>query len=251
MIRRHLNYANVVATFALVFAMSGGALAASHYLISSPKQIKPSVLKSLTGKAGPAGAAGANGATGPAGPTGPGGPQGAAGTNGTGTNGTDGTNGKEGKEGKEGPPGPTEFKVLPSGQSEHGVLGFTGEEGEVEGYKTLPLSFSIPLPAAIEEAQEATNVHVVEYGETAPEECEEGTLAEPKAAPGNLCIYIHSLSGAVIGNHNNPGKEITYNPESESGLGVGVGRSGALLSIYRNTTEQTVVRGVWVVTAPK
>jgi hypothetical protein len=28
--RRHLNYANVVATLALVFAMSGGALAASH-----------------------------------------------------------------------------------------------------------------------------------------------------------------------------------------------------------------------------
>jgi hypothetical protein len=46
-IRRHLNYANVVATMALVFAMSGTALAAKHYLISSTKQIKPSVLKSL------------------------------------------------------------------------------------------------------------------------------------------------------------------------------------------------------------
>jgi len=29
-IRRHLSYANVVATMALVFAMSGGALAATH-----------------------------------------------------------------------------------------------------------------------------------------------------------------------------------------------------------------------------
>ena len=35
--RRHLNYANVTATLALVFAMSGGALAAKHYLVSSPK----------------------------------------------------------------------------------------------------------------------------------------------------------------------------------------------------------------------
>lgn len=45
--RRHLNYANVVATLALVFAMSGGALAAQHYLLSSPKQISPKVLRSL------------------------------------------------------------------------------------------------------------------------------------------------------------------------------------------------------------
>lgn len=30
--RRHINYANIVATLALVFALSGSALAASHYL---------------------------------------------------------------------------------------------------------------------------------------------------------------------------------------------------------------------------
>ncbi|MFI4990826.1 MAG: hypothetical protein ACHQHO_07930 [Solirubrobacterales bacterium] len=42
-----MNYANVVATLALVFAMSGGALAAKHYLLSSPKQISPKVLKSF------------------------------------------------------------------------------------------------------------------------------------------------------------------------------------------------------------
>ena len=34
-IRKRLTYANVVATLALVFAMSGGALAASKYLITS------------------------------------------------------------------------------------------------------------------------------------------------------------------------------------------------------------------------
>ena len=36
----------VIATIALVFAMSGGAYAAKKYLISSTKQISPSVLKS-------------------------------------------------------------------------------------------------------------------------------------------------------------------------------------------------------------
>lgn len=56
--RRHLTYANVAATLALVFAMSGGALAASHYVITSTKQIKPSVLKELKGKPGPPGPTG-------------------------------------------------------------------------------------------------------------------------------------------------------------------------------------------------
>jgi len=72
-LRRHLSYANVAATMALVFAMGGSAVAASHYLITSTKQIKPSVLKSLKGNAGPRGAAG------PAGPAGPAGSAGAAG----------------------------------------------------------------------------------------------------------------------------------------------------------------------------
>lgn len=76
-IRRRLSYANIVATLALLFAMSGGALAASHYLITSTKQISPKVLKKLKGNAGP------KGATGAAGPAGPAGAAGAAGANGT------------------------------------------------------------------------------------------------------------------------------------------------------------------------
>jgi hypothetical protein len=75
--RRRLTYANVVATLALVFSMSGGALAANHYLISSTKQISPKVLKKLKGNRGPTGLTG---------------PQG--------KEGTPGKNGDEGKEGK-------------------------------------------------------------------------------------------------------------------------------------------------------
>src|SRR5256885_12061618 len=63
-LRRHLNYANVIATLALFFALSGGALAAKHYLINSTKQINPKVLKALKGNRG---AKGATGATGPPG----------------------------------------------------------------------------------------------------------------------------------------------------------------------------------------
>ncbi len=80
--RPHLTYANVVATLALVFAMSGGALAAKHYLLTSTKQIKPSVIKQLRGGTGPRGATGAKGTSGAIGATGATGPQGATGPSG-------------------------------------------------------------------------------------------------------------------------------------------------------------------------
>jgi hypothetical protein len=53
---------NVVATLALLFAMSGGALAAKHCLINSTKQINPKILKKLKGSAGSVGAVGPRGA---------------------------------------------------------------------------------------------------------------------------------------------------------------------------------------------
>lgn len=66
--------AMVVALVALFVALGGTGLAASRYLITSTKQIKPSVLRSLHGREGqegPQGPQGNTGAIGPAGPTGP------------------------------------------------------------------------------------------------------------------------------------------------------------------------------------
>ncbi len=79
-LRRPLSYANVTATLALVFAMSGGAMAASRYMVNSTKQINPKVLKALKGETG---ATGGIGAAGKEGPPGKEGAQGVAGTNGT------------------------------------------------------------------------------------------------------------------------------------------------------------------------
>lgn len=84
-VRRHLSYANVVATMALVFAMGGSAIAAKHFLITSTGQISPKVLKALEAKiaskvkpgvAGKEGATGREGAAGKAGAEGKGGPEG-------------------------------------------------------------------------------------------------------------------------------------------------------------------------------
>jgi hypothetical protein len=72
-VSRRLSYANVTATLALVFAMSGGALAANHYLINSTKQISPKVLKQLMGQNGKNAT---NGAPGPQGPKGEAGAEG-------------------------------------------------------------------------------------------------------------------------------------------------------------------------------
>jgi hypothetical protein len=67
-----------IALVALFFALGGTAIAAHHYLITSTKQIKPSVLKKLKlpGANGATGARGANGAPGPQGPQGAPGAQG-------------------------------------------------------------------------------------------------------------------------------------------------------------------------------
>jgi hypothetical protein len=128
--RIHLSPTTVIATLALVFAMTGGAYAAKKYLITSTKQISPSVLKSLQGKAGPAGA---NGPAGPAGPQGP-----AGGTGGKGENGKEGAAGKNGENGKPGENGKagTNGKSVTVNEIQAGGSGCSGEGGvsvEAEG----------------------------------------------------------------------------------------------------------------------
>jgi hypothetical protein len=136
---RRLTYANVAATLALVFAMSGGALAASHYLINSTKQINPKVLKKLRGARGAAGAAGQRGATGAVGPT-----------------------GKEGTPGKEGSPG------LPASASIATAFAQTSAspipvEGETETVvlNTKTSGKNLSLPGAGAHVLAEANVQVV------------------------------------------------------------------------------------------
>jgi hypothetical protein len=112
MFKPKLTYANVVATVALVFSMTGGALAASHYLINSTKQINPKVLRALHGAKGAKGATGTPGRPGSVGPTGP-----------AGGNGIAGLAGKEGREGDRGAHG------IPGATGETGATGAPGEAG--------------------------------------------------------------------------------------------------------------------------
>jgi hypothetical protein len=110
-VRKRLSYANVAATLALVFSMSGGALAASHYLINSTKQINPRVLRKLRGNSGPRGATGAPGAAGAA-----------------------GASGAPGTPGAKGEPGQSGLGPLPAGASESGEYDLRTNNPEVSGY---------------------------------------------------------------------------------------------------------------------
>jgi hypothetical protein len=85
--RKRMSYANVAATLALFLAVGGGtAWATTNYIITSTKQIKPSVLKKLhgaNGKNGKNGQNGTNGTNGTNGATGAAGAAGASGSAGT------------------------------------------------------------------------------------------------------------------------------------------------------------------------
>jgi hypothetical protein len=257
-IRRRLCYANVVATLALVFAMSGGALAAGHYLLTSTSQVSPKVLKALKGKNGAPGPAGAAGTQGPKGETGATATAGATGAKGEpGPKGEPGTPGAPGAAGKEGSPW-TAGGTLPSGKSETGAWTDAGAPETIDTSKMVLASFAIPLPApptiyviGIEEGQgEAKENKRAKKGNeerklkgepelplTIPADCN-GNVTKPGAASGDLCVFVKSEENVnVIGLGLPEGKLITT---------AGVVTN---LSSSENSGSEFSIEGTWAVTA--
>jgi hypothetical protein len=194
--RMRVTPATVIAGLALVFAMTGGAYAAKKYLITSTKQISPSVLKQLQGKAGAAGAPGAAGAQGAQGPAGPAGPAGSAGSGGskgeTGPAGVKGEKGTTGAKGATGATGSTGFtETLPSGKTETGTWAASAyniPETEPVAEVIIPISFPIPLSGS----GEGFVLNKKEIAEGTGLGHEHGCLGnaeEPTAPPGKLCVY--------------------------------------------------------------
>jgi hypothetical protein len=254
-IRGRVSYANIAATLAVLFAMTGGALAASKYVITSTKQIKPSVLAQIKGKSGASGKNGAAGAQGLQGPAGLSGAQGGRGENGA--NGSNGSNGADGKvgatglrgatgaTGATGPTGQTGFtETLPSGKSETGAWAVNGynlpEGAEVVG----PISFSIPMPSA---SSDITKGVVLSKAETEsgsrprPSGCE-GTLEEPTAPAGKLCVYTQREE-VINGSISSATTDFT--------VGSGYQVTGAgVEAFFFEAPGQVKAYGTWAVTAP-
>jgi len=207
-LRNRFGIPGVISVIALVFAMFGGAYAASN---SSGGGKATASAKAKRGPKGPKGEAGPAGPAGPAGAVGKAGASGAPGKDGasvvnTEFSGPEGTcteggtrlagatttyacNGKKGKAGKEGSPW-TAGGVLPSEASETGIWGLNGtgvvEHEDTVGFQTLPISFSIPLA-------DAPSVVLLKEGEASKAGCPGLVEGIPTADPGNLCIYTDAL----------------------------------------------------------
>jgi hypothetical protein len=257
------------------------------------------------GPAGPKGATGATGAAGPAGPAGPigaagSGTPGAEGLKGSegpaGPKGTNGTNGESvtGKSitsggskcgGQAGAEytlkgattevcnGATGFtKTLPKGATETGTFGFASNKASSEGDFTeylwpVPISFSIPLEASLQEVryvttlqqkrEECTGTSDTPACEKTQEEVEAqcaGTVEAPTAVEGHLCVYqggTHLPGGAKTL------KVVFIKPPSSTldGGANGAGTSGAIVVVeYVGPEEEegggATLNGSWAVTAP-
>ncbi len=226
-LRTRFGIPGIIATVALVFAMTGGAFAAK-YLITSTKQISPSVLKKLKGAAGPAGAPGAAGAQGAAGAAGANGEKGATGP--TGPTGEKGAKGATGSQGLEGEPW-TAGGTLPSGATETGSWAMlAGEKGVAQ------LSFAIPLAAEVP----AANIIVVKEGEGEAGKCTGGTVKNPKADQGFLCVYF-GVGEAT---------SVSVQPAHEVVFGLGTSVSGAVFYAEGVKGLLGYASGTWAVTAP-
>lgn len=249
-IRRNVNVTSVVAVLALVFAMSGGAYAASRYVIASTKQISPKVLKALKGASGTSGATGPAGSVGPAGPagsTGPAGGQGPQGAKGEpGPKGPQGEPGKPGENGQEGSPW-TAGGTLPSGQSEYGQWAFSDSAaGAYEAFATAALSFPIPLRPQLPDVADAYYIGL-EEGEGEPRQSSDipvfcgGTVANPTAVSGDLCIFAAeatNLLGVVPFDSSQTGVEAFRH-----------GKTGAGINAFSKAAGAVSGHGTWVVTA--
>jgi hypothetical protein len=264
-LRTRFGIPGVISVIALVFAMFGGAYAASN---SSGGGKATASAKAKKGPRGP------RGATGPAGPAGPQGPAGlagakgdtgAAGSNGApgkdGTNGTNGTsvvataeatgtancegrggskfvtgatttfacNGKEGAGGGGGGGLPA---TLGSGETETGTYFFRGVDGAIS---MSSISFPIPLSA---EAAEDVTIHFTD--EDGDATCT-GSLDEPTAPSGFFCRYVNAVESTTT----SPSKVYAPDLIQENTIGT----SGAFIYDEAIGSPQYQL-GSWAVTAP-
>jgi hypothetical protein len=268
-LRTRFGIPGVISVIALVFAMLGGAYAASGGLNGKQKKEVKAIAKSIAGKPGPPGAPGANGTNGTNGK------DGAPGTNGT--SGAPGADGKSveaetapvtkcseggtvfkiggvekgkacnGEEGPEGSPW-TAGGTLPKNATETGTWAFQTVQGTQTAY-AVALSFPIPLSATLDEA----HAIVVPEGDTTTAHCSAsapegpgGTVANPKAASGYFCVYISTRNRASVGafgaTFSSPGLE-EFNE---------IGKTGTFLNftLTGEPEEQPAANGTWAVTAP-
>jgi hypothetical protein len=233
-LRPRLTYANVISTLCLVLLLGGGTAFAAARLgkesvgtaqlkkgAVTPVKLSASAAAALA-RSGPAGPAGA------AGPAGPQGPQGIAGER--------GERGESGLEGKRGEPGPL-LELLPSGKTEKGGFGM---EGVASGLETVSSSLSLPIPV---DASGTIGAHTVYPGPNEGDTICKGTLAEPTAESGFMCIYVGHSTNVYAPYYPMPCDPVAYECNT-------IGEYGGYLEALTNGAGRYAVSGTWAVTAP-
>jgi hypothetical protein len=154
--------------------------------------------------------------------------EGPAGRNGV--NGANGSNGKDGAQGKEGIPGPF-GETLPSGKSETGVYALEGSSSVIQSGWGYPFALA-----------SAPTFHFIVDGATPPAQCP-GSVKDPKAVAGHLCVYEGTAHGGTITSKG------VFNPENESFSTAS--RFGFGFNINNSTPGSNAwSQGTWAVTAP-
>jgi len=265
----------IVACLALVLAMGGAAVAAKGSLTGKQKKEVEKIAKKYAGKPGAAGAAGAPG------PAGPGGAKGDKGD--AGTNGTNGTNGKSVETGNAtvqecssggatvqvaGEPstkkkicnGQTGFtEVLPEGKTETGIWRVEVPQlGTDESLISFPIPLASSLPAAsaghiiLKNGKELVTNPVTEEPEEAASTACTGTVSEPTAETGQLCIYAGSpliSPGESAGPFLTPVEGEAFIDPTKSPEVSGIATSGTILKAQNFLSGTKVGYGTWAVTA--
>jgi hypothetical protein len=223
----------IIAMIALVAALGGTALAAKGALTGKQKKEVAKIAKKYAGKDGAVGAAGPQGLSGPKGEPG--------------VKGDPGLQGLQGEEGPPGPSGPTCNEVtgaclLPPGATETGYWSFSGRgketfETEVESVKSshtlgvqsafATISYPLRVPSA-------PTFNIMLPGDPADPDCP-GSAEQPKAEPGNVCLYTVEFSHAHLS-----GFTTFYTKDPTSGVGM---------EFTIDAGEEGYGLGTWAVTA--
>lgn len=192
----------VIAVVALIAALAGTAFAAAGLNGKQKKEVKK-IAKKYAGKQGPQGPQGPQGAQGPKGDR--------------------GLQGERGPEGEVGPAGPVET-VLPAGKTETGLWSFSGKE-----VASQFLNISFPL-----RVEPVPTVHFLAEGASPTTACP-GTVENPEAAPGQLCVYTKT--------------EFEVGTPTGTGAYTGDGNSGIVAEVPINSGAEGYATGSWAVTA--
>jgi hypothetical protein len=208
-LRNRFGIPGVISVIALVFAMFGGAYAASNGN-GANRSSGGGATASAKGLKGPRGPKGPKGDTGLAGPAGPKGEKGETGAQGP--QGEAGPKGDKGSKGSKGAPGDpwTAGGTLPLGATQTGVWGTDTptnvvgkfDEDSNKGPKYFPISFTVPLAATPEPifvgpSEESKPGCPGRGGNPYPPTGEHKPTI-PMADPGKFCLYATVFEEATF-----------------------------------------------------